>query len=121
MLIVSTRKVNHATVLKCSGRMVLGQQRTLLCAAVRLSEFALDLSEVEAIDAAGIGLLVSLQAAGVYLTLVNPSDAVRNVLRLTGVDTVLPIVQSVEDAFAARSIPAASIESQPPVSVAIAS
>jgi anti-anti-sigma regulatory factor len=34
----------------------------------------LDLTQVDAIDAAGIGALASLQAAGVYLKLMNPTD-----------------------------------------------
>ena len=51
----------------------------------------LDLEEVSAIDAAGIGALLSLQAAGIYLKLVNPSQSVRAVLRLTGMASVFEI------------------------------
>jgi anti-anti-sigma regulatory factor len=43
----------------------------------------LDLTGVDAIDAAGIGCLVSLQASGIYLTLLNPTEQVREVLKVT--------------------------------------
>ena len=54
----------------------------------------MDLSGVTAIDAAGIGALVSLQAAGTYLRLVRPSMAVRQVLRLTTLDSIFEISES---------------------------
>jgi len=49
---------------------------------------------VDAIDAAGIGVLVSLQAAGIYLKLVNPTRQVREVLRVTKLETVFEICES---------------------------
>jgi len=56
-----------------------------LCAAVQQQgrDVILDLRKVDAIDAAGIGALVSLQAAGIYLKLMAPSEHVREILRLT--------------------------------------
>jgi len=59
----------------------------------------LDLSGVEAIDAAGIGCLVSLQASGIYLRLLNPTAQVREVLRVTQVESIIEIIefQSVEE------------------------
>jgi anti-anti-sigma factor len=53
-----------------------------------------DLSGVTAIDAAGIGALISLRAAGTYLRLVDPSETVRRVLRLTNLDSVFDISES---------------------------
>jgi hypothetical protein len=60
---------------RCQGRLVRGQETALLCAVVQQHgpDIILDLSGVTAIDAAGIGALVSLQAAGSYLRLVGPS------------------------------------------------
>ncbi len=55
---------------------------------------ALDLRQVEAIDAAGIGALVSLQAAGVYLKLVNPTQQVRGILKFTNLDSSFEICES---------------------------
>ena len=54
-------------------------------------DIILDLSSVTAIDAAGIGALVSLQAAGIYVRLVSPSFAVYRILRLIGLDSVFEI------------------------------
>ena len=81
---------------RCQGRLVRGQETTLLCAVIQQHgrDIILDLSGVTAIDAAGIGALVSLQAAGTYLRLVGPSLLVRQVLRLTNLDSVFEISES---------------------------
>jgi anti-anti-sigma regulatory factor len=80
-------------VLRCHGRIVRGEESALLCAAVQHHgrDVVLDLGGVSAIDAAGIGALVSLQAAGVYLKIMNATEPVRTVMRLTGSDTVFEI------------------------------
>jgi len=54
----------------------------------------LDLTGVDAIDAAGIGSLVALQASGIFLKLLNPSEQVREVLKVTEVDSILDICES---------------------------
>lgn len=91
MLKISVNHVGNAAILKCEGRIVRGEETRLLCAALGGSEAIVDLSDVTAIDAAGIGMLVSLQASGVYLTLLNPNDAVRGVLCVTGLASVFDI------------------------------
>jgi len=65
----------------------------LLCAAIRQisRELMVDLHEVTAVDAAGIGALLALQAAGFYLTLVDPSPIVREVLGRTDLNSVFEI------------------------------
>jgi anti-anti-sigma factor len=95
MLTVTTHNVADTVVLHCSGRLVRGEESALLCAAVRHygRDVVLDFGEVSAIDAAGIGALVSLQAAGVYLKLLNPAGPVRDVLRLTGLEAVFEICE----------------------------
>ena len=95
MFSVTTHNVAEAVVLRCQGRLVHGEESALLCAAVRYhgQDVALDLSRVTAIDAGGIGALVSLQAAGIYLKLMNPSEAVHSVLRLTGLQSVFEICE----------------------------
>jgi anti-anti-sigma factor len=67
-----------------------------LCAAVgqHRRNITLDLTGVDAIDAAGIGSLVSLQASGIYLKLVNPTEQVREVLRVTQLESVFEISES---------------------------
>ncbi|HEX6805542.1 MAG TPA: STAS domain-containing protein [Terriglobales bacterium] len=96
MPILSNEKNPHKSViLRCQGRIVRGEETKLLCAVLRkrVPEITLDLGEVTEIDAAGIGALVSLQASGIYLTLANPRASVREVLRLTKLDSVFEIVE----------------------------
>ena len=54
----------------------------------------LDLTGVDAIDAAGIGSLVALQAAGIYLKLQNPSAPLRELLRVTQLDSIFEICEA---------------------------
>jgi anti-anti-sigma factor len=98
MLTVEVKVSNNNAILHCQGRMVSGEEHALLCAALqqRGRNVTLDLSGVEAIDAAGIGALVSLQAAGVYLKLLNPKEHVSQILHLTKVDTIFEIGKSME-------------------------
>lgn len=67
-----------------------------MCAAVQQHgrNVVLDPTGVDAIDAAGIGLLISLQAAGIYLKLLNPTRQVRDILRFTQVDSIFEISES---------------------------
>jgi hypothetical protein len=53
-----------------------------------------DLSGVTSIDAAGIGVLVSLQDAGTRLRVIDPCETVRQVLRLTNLDSAFDISDS---------------------------
>lgn len=95
MLTVTVQECDDDVILRCTGRIVLGYETAILCAA--LPHFGrkviLDLTEVDAIDAAGIGVLVSLQAAGIYLKLVNPSRRVLEMLKVTKVASVFEIYQ----------------------------
>jgi anti-anti-sigma factor len=96
MLTVTIERLGDVVTLRCVGRIVRGQETTILCAAVqqRARNLVLDLAGVDAIDAAGIGLLVSLQAAGIYLKLMDPTKQVREVLRLTNLESVFEICKS---------------------------
>ena len=96
MLTVTVRGSGEVVILRCRGRIVHGDETALLCSAVRQESrnVVLDLSKVDAIDAAGIGALVSLQAAGIYLKLMNPTPQVREVLKVTQMDSVFEICKS---------------------------
>jgi anti-anti-sigma factor len=96
VLTVTVHNVGNTAVLRCHGRIVHGEESALLCAAVqrRGQDIVVDLGGVSAIDAAGIGALVSLQAAGVYLQLMNATEPVRAILRLTGLDTVVEVCEA---------------------------
>ena len=111
MLTVSVQDSGEVVILRCRGRIVRGDETALLCTAAHqeLRNVVLDLTEVEAIDAAGIGALVSLQAAGIYLKLMNPTPQVREVLKVTQLDSILEISGS-------QSIPetAESTQAGPP-------
>ena len=96
MLKVRVEDLGEVVILHCSGRIVRGAETAILCAAVRQHgrNITLDLGKVDAIDAAGIGLLVSLQAAGIYLKLTDPTQHVRDVLRVTELDSVFEISEA---------------------------
>jgi anti-anti-sigma factor len=96
MLNVAVEDLGHLVILHCRGRIVAGEETSILCAAVSRHgrAIAIDLSSVTAIDAAGIGALVALQAAGVYLHLVNPTEPVRRVLDVTGMNSVFEITSA---------------------------
>lgn len=77
----------------------MGEALYLLKQAVtdlsRLRVIVLDLSDVDLIDAGGLGVLVFLHnwssVKGVQLKLVNPSRQVRQMLELTGLSSVFHI------------------------------
>src|SRR5882762_6944430 len=96
MLTVTVKDSDDGVVLQCQGRLVRGDETAILCATVRQEgrNATLDLTVVDAIDAAGIGSLVSLQASGIYLTLLNPTEQVREVLRVTQLESVFEIRES---------------------------
>jgi anti-anti-sigma factor len=93
MLTVTVKNSENGVVLLCQGRIVRGDETAILCAAVAQKgrNVTLELTRVDAIDAAGIGLLVSLQASGIYLKLLNPTEPVRDVLRVTHLDSIFEI------------------------------
>jgi anti-anti-sigma factor len=95
MLNVTIEKLNDTVVLHCAGRIVRGEETALLCAASRQHgrTVVIDLGRVDAIDAAGIGMLVSLQAAGIYLRLMNPNQNVREMLRVTHLDSIFEVCE----------------------------
>jgi len=105
MLKVTVEHAGSVVILHCVGRIVRGDENALLCRAVqqRSREVLLDLSAVEAIDAAGVGALIALQAAGVYLKLLNPSKAVVEVLRVTQLDSVFEICGTAGGATALKA------------------
>lgn len=93
MLSVTVEELEQVAILHCSGRIVRGNETAILCAAVRRHgrDIILDLANVDALDAAGIGAFISLQAAGIYLTLKDPNVHVREVLRITGLESIFEI------------------------------
>ena len=93
MLNIAVEKFADTVILHCAGRIVRGHETALLCTALGQHgrNIILDLEKTDAIDAAGVGALISLHAAGVYLRLINPSKTIRDVLRLTRLDSIFEI------------------------------
>src|SRR5260370_37372379 len=85
MLTINVERISEVVVVRCSGRIVCGQETSLLCSVMQQESrnVVLDLTEVDAIDAAGGGALLSPQAAGVYLKLLKPYRPVGGILRGT--------------------------------------
>ena len=93
MLTVTVENLGDVVILRCLGRIVRGTETSILCSAVQQAgrELILDLRQVDTIDAAGIGALISLQAAGIYMKLANATERVREMLRVTEVDSIFEI------------------------------
>jgi anti-anti-sigma regulatory factor len=93
MLTVNVQDFEDDVILQCSGRILRGEETGILCAALAYSgrNVILDLAEVDAIDESGIGMLISLQAAGIYLKLVNPNDRVLEMLKVKQADSIFEI------------------------------
>jgi anti-anti-sigma factor len=96
MLTINVERFSEVVVLRCSGRLVCGHETALLCSAMQQESrnLVVDLTEVDAIDAAGVGALLALQAAGVYLKLLNPSRQVREILKVTRLNSIFEICES---------------------------
>ena len=96
MLTVTVENSGEAVVLRCQVKIVRGDETTILCLAAQQESrnLILDLTQVDAIDAAGIGALVALQGAGVYLKLMNPTEEVRDVLKVAKLDSIFEICAS---------------------------
>jgi len=98
MLTVKTERAGDIVVIKCAGRIVRGLENALRNAVMATSParvVVLDLSEVEALDAGGLNLLVSLhrwtEASRMHLKLVNPRPFVNEMLTRTHLDCVFEI------------------------------
>jgi anti-anti-sigma factor len=97
VLNLTFESARRVVTVRCQGRIVCGLESALFSAAFphhRQDIILVDLSGVTAIDAAGLGALLSLRAAVIYLRLVDPSETVLQVLRLTNLDSVFDISES---------------------------
>ena len=114
---IEVEKNREVAVLQCTGRIVRNEAlpllRQTLTGLSQLRVIVLDLSEVEMIDASGLGVLVSVQnwtsANGIQLKLVNPSKLLREMLELTGLTSVFHI-SSVNDVIGIFCCPERAIE-----------
>ncbi len=101
---------NDVAVVACKGRVVYRNEVAALSCTVgellpQVRELVLDLSQVEAVDGAGLGELLDLlsraKARGCTLKLAAPSKGVRELLELTRIASVFEIHATVSDALLA--------------------
>lgn len=103
---LQVRSVDHALVLKPSGRLAADTHEHLKVAWLNNPDWKyliVDLSETQFIDSIGLATLVSglktaRQRSG-DLLLVNPTNGIRIILDLTAMNRVFPTVASVNDAM----------------------
>lgn len=100
MLQILVERSLDSALLRCSGRLVAGEEilrlrEAVICEADKC-RVQLDIAEVEAIDAAGLGVLVSLYTLGCVVgfefQVRNPIRRVRKLLELTRLDSVLGVL-----------------------------
>src|SRR5947209_14147052 len=102
MLTTGIERKGSTTVVRCVGRIVVGEGLSKLRDAVLCEldkqTIMLDLAAVEAIDAGGLGLLVFLHTCahglGTELKLRNPTQRVAELFRLTNLNSVFEIFLS---------------------------
>jgi anti-anti-sigma factor len=98
MLRIDIHAARHSATLRCAGRIVLGVEIEILrCMAETRTEacLILDLSKVDAIDAAGLGLLVELhcraRGRNGTLRITKASPCVRRIIALVNLQSVLEV------------------------------
>ncbi len=122
MLNTTVEVFGNTTVLRCKGRIVIGDAYAILRNAVisqtHTEMLVLDLAQVDRIDAGGLGMLVELRAwaysHAIGLRLMNVMNQVEQVLELTGLDGIFEFC-SVEDMLQVLH-PAATIASHSNIS-----
>jgi anti-anti-sigma factor len=106
MLNATVQKLGGSTVLRCQGRIVIGDAYAILRNAVlgqtHTRMLVLDLAQVDRIDAGGLGVLLGLRewaySHAITFRLMNVMNQVELVLELTKLDRVFEFC-SVEDMF----------------------
>ena len=96
MLKTSVQKIRDTTIVRCQGRIIVGENFTILRDAVMRNSPAamvvLDLAGVKRIDAGGLGVLLKLRewarGNGVQFKLMNVMPKVDRMLKLTKLDRV---------------------------------
>jgi anti-anti-sigma factor len=103
----TVQKLGDSTVLRCQGRIVIGDAyRILRNAVLRQAHtriLVLDLAQVDRVDAGGLGVLLGLRewaySHAIRFQLMNVMNQVELILELTKLDRVFEFC-SVEDMFA---------------------
>jgi anti-anti-sigma factor len=103
MLKVHSENLETVAILRLQGQFVTGETDSLSTAVQSLGQVKtviLDLAQVNIVDAAGLGLLLSLreqaQARGMRFELMNVGKWVSRVLQIAHLDSVFQIATAVE-------------------------
>ena len=104
MLVVNIHNLENGVLLRCTGRIVAGEEvnilRSVAMAHSDRNQIVLDLANVSTLDGAGIGMLAFLQGRvrsnGLHLLIQNPNAHVRELLELTNLDSVIEVTPSDE-------------------------
>jgi anti-sigma B factor antagonist len=98
MLSLRSQNLGDVTVFQCAGRITAGDENTLRNAVRSQSNIrmiVLDLAEISAVDAAGLGMLVSVRAwanaTGTELKLMNLTPRVEEVLKVTNLRSAFEV------------------------------
>jgi anti-sigma B factor antagonist len=90
MLTLTTHNLGDVTIFRCTGRLTAGDGevlRTAVLNQLQLHVVVLDLTDIGAVDAAGLGTLVSVRtwakATGTELKLMNLTPRMEELLELT--------------------------------------
>ena len=105
---ITKKTVDGILVLQCNGRIVFGEESSLLRDTVREAiqnnkKIVLNLGEVNYIDSGGLGTLVALHTtaynAGATIKLANLTKRVGDLLQVTKLLTVFDVHNSEYDAL----------------------
>ena len=103
MLKVHTKKLDAVEILSLEGQIINGDTETLWSAvqlAVDVSDVILDLSNVNVVDAHGLGVLLQLReqalANGIHFELINVHERLSKVFEITRLNTIFEIHSSVD-------------------------
>ena len=110
-MICETKKVGNVNIFVFAGDVVFSNLKDLREIVKRevgnatSNKFLLDLTRVGMIDSAGVGFIVSvyktvLSSNGSF-ALINPSEAVENVLQTVGLTRILKVYESEDEALKA--------------------
>ena len=112
-LTIAEEQRNDVTILKLSGRLVLGDESNELRTTIKRlvdsgdKKIVVDLGDVPYIDSAGLGTLVSAFAsvsnAGGTMKLANLSKKIHDILNITKLFTVFEVHDSVSAALKSTS------------------
>ncbi len=122
---IQTRTLGDVTILDCSGKLVFGDETTLLRDSVKHAlkdspRLVLNLSKVTYVDSSGLGMLVALNAStratGGSLKISGLDGRVNDLIQLTRLASAFELYNSAEDAAATFNTTAGT--SSPPEWVA---